>query len=110
MNETSVVKQEDGNWLNVIPPIGRGIHDVFKKSPAEAFAYFTGGRVYSFARERTLESAITDIGADLNSQYLLSYSPNDKNEPGFHNIRVVVNRPGLKIRSRPGYWWRGGVQ
>jgi VWFA-related protein len=110
MNDTSVAQQADGNWLSVLPPIGRGIHDIFKKTPAEAFAYFTGGRVYSFARERTLESAISDIGADLNSQYLLSYSPNDKNEPGFHNIRVVVNGPGLKIRARPGYWWGGGVQ
>ena len=109
MNDTAVVKQEDGNWLNIIPSMARGVHEIFKKSPSEAFAYFTGGRVYSFAKERTLETAISDIGADLNSQYLLSYSPNNKNEPGFHNIRVVVNRPGLKIRSRPGYWWGGGA-
>jgi VWFA-related protein len=109
LNDTNVVQQEDGNWLSVLPPIGRGIHDIFQKTPAEAFAYFTGGRVYSFAKEKTLESAISDIGADLNSQYLLSYRPNDKNEPGFHNIRVVVNGPGLKIRARPGYWWGGGA-
>lgn len=109
-SETSVVQQEDGNVLNGVPPIARGIHDLFKKTPAEAFSYFTGGRVYGFASEKTLETAITDIGADLNSQYLLSYSPNDKNEPGFHKIKVVVDRPGLKIRSRPGYWWGGGVQ
>ncbi len=108
-NQTSVVQQEDGNALSAIPPIARGIHDLFKRSPAEAFSYFTGGRLYSFASERTLETAVTDIGADLNSQYLLSYSPNDKDEPGFHNIKVVVDRPGLKIRARPGYWWGGGA-
>ncbi|MBV9404884.1 MAG: hypothetical protein JO211_06035, partial [Acidobacteriaceae bacterium] len=101
---------ENGNALNTIPPLARAVHDIFKRSPAEAFAYFTGGRIYSFATERTLETAITDIGADLNSQYLLSYSPNDKDEPGFHTIKVVVDRPGLKIRSRPGYWWGGGAQ
>ena len=108
--ETSVVQEENGNALNTIPPLARAIHDIFKRSPAEAFAYFTGGRIYSFATERTLETAITDIGADLNSQYLLSYNPNDKDEPGFHTIKVVVDRPGLKIRSRPGYWWGGGAQ
>ena len=57
-----------------------------------------------------MEEAITYIGKDLNSQYLLSYSPNNTNESGFHTIRVVVDRPGLKIRTRPGYWWGGGVQ
>ncbi len=109
-SETNVVQQEDGNWLNGVPPLYRSIRDIFKRSPSEAFSYFTGGRVYTFATERALENAITDIGADLNSQYLLSYSPNNKDESGFHNIRVTVDRPGLKIRTRPGYWWGGGIQ
>ena len=107
-NDTNVVQQEDGNWLNAAAVAGRGIRDLFKRTPSEAFAYFTGGKIYSFVTERTLESAVQDIGADLNSQYLLSYNPNNKNEPGFHNIKVVVDRPGLKIRARPGYWWGGG--
>ncbi|MFL6463788.1 MAG: VWA domain-containing protein [Bryobacteraceae bacterium] len=108
--ETSVIQQQTGNWLNAVPPIAHSIHDVFRKSPSEAFTYFTGGLLYSFATEKALESAITDIGKDLNSQYLLSYSPSPdtKNESGFHTIKVTVNRPGLKIRTRPGYWWGGG--
>jgi VWFA-related protein len=110
MSETDVVKQEDGNIFNTVPPLLRSIHDLFKRTPAEAFTYFTGGREYSFRNEKGLESAITDIGKDLNSQYLLSYNPNDKNEPGFHTIKVVVDRPGLVIRTRPGYWWAGGQQ
>ena len=110
LSETDVVKQEDGNILNGVPPIMRSIHDLFRRTPAEAFTYFTGGREYSFRNEKGLEAAITDIGKDLNSQYLLSYNPNDKDEPGFHTIKVVVNRPGLVIRTRPGYWWAGGQQ
>ncbi len=106
--QTSVAQEADGNVLNGVPPILRSIRDLFKKSPAEAFAYFTGGNVYSFGREKALELAIADIGKDLRSQYLLSYSPNDKDEPGFHTIKVSVDRPGLKIRTRPGYWWGGG--
>jgi hypothetical protein len=66
--------------------------------------------MYTFRNEKGLEYAITDIGKDLNSQYLLSYNPNNKDEPGFHTINVVVDRPGLVIRSRPGYWWAGGQQ
>jgi hypothetical protein len=111
-NDTSVAQEQTGNVLNMVPPILRSIHDLFKRTPAEAFAYFTGGQVYSFARSRALEEAITDIGKDLNSQYLLTYTPGPgtREEPGFHTIRVAVNRPGLRIRTRPGYWWGGGQQ
>jgi VWFA-related protein len=108
--QTSVVQQMDGNALNGVEPILRSIHDLFKKTPAQAFSYFTGGRVYNFASERGLEKAIEDIGLDLNSQYVLSYTPtkDTSSEPGFHNIVVKVDRPGLQIRTRVGYWWGGG--
>ncbi len=106
--QTTTIQQQNGNVLNGVPPIYRGIRDLFKKTPAEAFSSFTGGRMYSFAKERGLETAISDIGADLNSQYLLSYSPNNSSEPGFHTIKVNVSRPGLYVRVRPGYWTGGG--
>ncbi len=109
-SETNTVQEETGNILNGVPPIYRGIRDLFKRTPAEAFSYFTGGNIYTFGDQRGLERAITDIGKDLNSQYLLSYSPNNKEEPGFHTIQVTVDRPGLKIRTRKGYWWGGGKQ
>lgn len=109
-SETNVVSQMDGNALNSVPVIYRGIRDLFKKTPAEAFTYFTGGQIYSFSNQRGLEDAITDIGKDLNSQYILSYNLSNKEEPGFHNIKVEVDRPGLKVRTRPGYWWGGGQQ
>lgn len=110
--DTSIVQEQTGNLLNAGPPIFRNIRDLFKRSPTEAFSYFTGGQVYSFATNRALEDAITDIGKELNSQYVLSYAPakGTREEPGFHNIRVAVNRPGLKVRVRPGYWWGGGQQ
>ena len=106
---TTDIQQGQGeNALNAIPPLYHSIRDLFKKTPAETFTQFTGGRIYSFATTRGLEDAITDIGKDLNSQYILSYSPTNNDEPGFHTIRVLVNRPGLQIRTRSGYWWGGG--
>ncbi len=98
-----------GNALNVIPPVWRSVKDLFKLPPDQAFTRMTGGRVYSFARQNGLEQAITDIGANLHSQYLLSYTPNNQTEPGFHKIRVVVNHPGLTIEARQGYYWGGGA-
>ena len=107
-SETTNVQQENGNALNGLTPIYKGIRDLFRKTPAEAFSTFTGGRMYGFVRQRGFEAAVADIGADLNSQYLLSYTPDNQNDPGFHPIKVVVSRPGLIVRARPGYWAGGG--
>jgi VWFA-related protein len=110
-SDTSAIQQDLGsNALNAVPPIYRSIRDLFKKTPAEALSTLTGGNVYSFATQHALEDAITDIGKDLNSEYILSYQPTKdvEEEPGYHTIRVLVNRPGLKIRTRSGYWWGGG--
>lgn len=107
---TDVAQQQTGNWLNALPPIGRSAEDIFKRSPAEAFSYSTGGELFAFSNMKTLEKAITAIGDDLNSQYVLSYTPTRETitEPGFHTIKVIVDRPGLDVRTRPGYWWGGG--
>ncbi len=108
-NDTTVIQQQNGNVLDVAPSVYRGIRDVFKKTPAEALTTFTGGKIYSFASNKALEQAISDIGRELQSQYVLSYSPTNKTEAGFHNIRVDINAPHLDIRNRPGYWWGGGA-
>jgi hypothetical protein len=44
------------------------------------------------------------ISEELHSQYLLSYQPNNQGEGGFHDIKVLVNRRNLEVRTRPGYW------
>ncbi|HWF48100.1 MAG TPA: VWA domain-containing protein, partial [Bryobacteraceae bacterium] len=103
ITDTNVVQQEDGNLLNMGPVVWHSVEQLFKvATPAQAFTAFTGGRIYSFSGEKSLETAITDIGDELQSQYLISYSPTDKNEPGFHKITIDVDRPGLDIRARPG--------
>jgi VWFA-related protein len=98
-----------GNFLNVAPSVWRGVRDLFKKTPEQAFTQFTGGTTYTFeARSRTLEEAISAIGLEVHSQYILSYQPNDNTEPGFHTIKVTIDKPGLEVRTRPGYFWGGG--
>jgi hypothetical protein len=45
------------------------------------------------------------MGEELHSQYLLSF-PALQVEPGFHTLAVrVLNRRGLTIRARSGYWF-----
>ncbi len=102
---------QTGNILPVFAEIFKGVKGIFIRNPSELYTRFTGGREYSFASQHGLDQAITDLGEELHSQYLLSYSPTNMEEPGFHTIDVrVKGRPSLKIRSRPGYWIAGGAQ
>jgi VWFA-related protein len=77
---------------------------VVKERPLEIAATATGGTYQSTFREGKIESAVDAIGGELNSQYMLSYRPTGSDKPGYHQIRVAVNRPGVKVRTRPGYF------
>lgn len=94
----------NGNYIPLFVDIFKAAKSVFVDDTLDVFTRFTGGREYSFVGERSLEKAVEEISEELHSQYLLSYSPSDQNEGGFHNIRVTVNRPNLEVRTRPGYW------
>ncbi|MCW5976771.1 MAG: VWA domain-containing protein [Bryobacteraceae bacterium] len=83
---------------------------IFISNHAEILTQYTGGREYSFTNLKSLERAVTDLGEELHSQYILSYTPDTVSEGGFHKIRVEVNRPGVEIRARRGYWMASRVQ
>jgi hypothetical protein len=52
---------------------------------------------------------VSDLGEELHSQYLLTYTPDKvtQTEAGFHDIVVQVLRPEMNIRARDGYYWAG---
>jgi VWFA-related protein len=72
--------------------------------PLEVAAAGTGGTFQSAIRDRTIENALAAIGGDLNALYTLTYEPTESNKPGYHEIRILINRKGLKVRTRPGYY------
>jgi len=91
-------------FMPLVVEMFRGVKSIFISNPAEVYTKFTGGREFGFVNQRELERALSAIGEELHSQYLLSYSPNNKEEGGFHTIKVDVMRPDLKVTTRPGYW------
>jgi VWFA-related protein len=100
-----------GNFIPMFVEIFKGVKGIFIDNPSELYTKYTGGREYSFNTQKGLDKAITDIGEELHSQYLLSYTPDNMSEGGFHTIVVSVKgRANLKIRTRPGYWIGGGQQ
>lgn len=94
----------NGNYIPVFVDIFKAVKSVFVDDALDVFTRFTGGKEYSFVSERSLERAIEGISQELHSQYLLSYTPGNLADGGFHEIRVTVNRPNLEVRTRPGYW------
>ena len=84
--------------------IFKATKSIFVKNPVQIYTSFTGGDERGFINQRDLESAMSSIGDELHSQYLISYVPTNREEGGFHEIVVIVDRPDVKVRTRPGYW------
>jgi len=99
----------NGNRAEFLPlllEIYRDAKAIFKANPVELFTKGTGGTEFGFSSQRSLESALAEIGEKLHSQYMLSYSPNNRETGGFHEIKVeITGHPEVsKIVTRPGYW------
>ena len=63
----------------------------------------TGGRTFYDLND--LGEAFQQIQAENSSYYLLGYSPkNTRSDGKFRRIRVEVDRPGVKVEARPGYF------
>jgi len=107
-NTVMQTKGTEGGSAQFVPlmvEIFKDAKSIFVHNPAEVFTKGTGGEQFGFVKQRGLEDAISKIGAELHSQYLISYNPSNKDEGGFHEISVdVIGRRDLKTRTRPGYW------
>jgi VWFA-related protein len=68
-----------------------------------SFAEATGGR--AFYNTNDLEKAFERASDDSSSYYLLGYyrAPDD-NRPGWRKLKVKMNKPGLSLRARTGYF------
>jgi hypothetical protein len=98
----------EGGRAEFIPmmiEVFRDVKAIFKDNPCEVYTKGTGGREFDFYRRNGLEEAVQQLGAELHSQYIVSYNPNNKNEGGFHKIQVqIAGNPEWHARTRPGYW------
>jgi Ca-activated chloride channel family protein len=69
------------------------------------FAQNTGGRVF-YPVVAELDKAFAEILVDLRTQYMLGYYPKDlpKDAKSFHEVKVNVKRPDLRVSTRSGYY------
>jgi VWFA-related protein len=95
-----------------VPPLDQrvdvlgGITELTRLGQANSTAVLatgTGGATFPFTRFKGLEEAIQKLGAELHTQYVLSFTPDDL-APGFHRLQVKVDSGDFRVRARPGYW------
>lgn len=68
----------------------------------------TGGRAFFPTQPSELESSFAQIDQELRSQYLIAYSPTNKNHDGsYRRIRIEVVNPALR-QNRPQLLYRQG--
>src|SRR5689334_3980058 len=75
----------------------------------------TGGRAYFPRHERDLRDAFAQIQRDLREQYLVAYSPKNKNRDGsYRKIEIQIVNPdlkqqNLKLNYRTGYFAKTAI-
>jgi VWFA-related protein len=90
-----------GDIITAITEVGRNA----KKKASQRLAFESGGAHFSFLKQSGLDRLITETGADLHSQYILSFTPPGDAAPGLHGIEVrVKSGEKYRVRSRRAYW------
>jgi VWFA-related protein len=64
----------------------------------------TGGRYFSPDKVGELIKVFNEISEELKNHYLLAYTPKRPADGGWREIRLKVNRPGVEVRVRKGYF------
>jgi Ca-activated chloride channel family protein len=71
----------------------------------QTLAIETGGRVFFPYKVDDLAVSFQDIGTELRSQYFIAYAPTNPLQNGqYRKIQVDVDRKGLVVRTRKGYY------
>jgi len=69
----------------------------------QVLAIQSGGRVFNGGID--LPTAIRSCAADADAFYALSFDARPANEADqYHSLTVVVNKPGITVRTRTGYY------
>ena len=95
---------------SVIYTIGLGVGTSVRRPPEDAsfvltrLAQQTGGRAFFPTEAKDLTGIYGDIRNELASQYLLAYESASDRTRQWRRVSVRVNRPGVAVRTRQGYF------
>ena len=93
------------DWLAIDGDTPRKIIKTHGDEVLEQFAEDSGGRVFFPYKIDDLAQSFQDIGNELRSQYSLAYTPLiGFSKGGFRRIQIELDRKGLIVRARRGYF------
>lgn len=69
----------------------------------DELASLTGGQLHEVGRDEELSKTFRAILDEFRHRYLLTYTPTNVARGGWHRLDVRVNRPGVRVKARPGY-------
>ena len=102
--QTEAQMQGNIDLLSLAVWVVQHASNAVKDHALEVATEATGGRHIRTMKDRSIEKAMDEIGGELHTQYTLSYKPKGSDAAGFHDIKVTVDRPGVTLRTRPGYY------
>ncbi|HEY6254155.1 MAG TPA: VWA domain-containing protein [Candidatus Angelobacter sp.] len=90
----------DSQVMTLTAETGSGVAE---QNTMKQVAQLTGGKAYY--NQNDIDDAIRNSIADGSTYYTLAYNPDNKEWNGeFRKIAVKVDRRGVKLRHRPGYY------
>jgi VWFA-related protein len=92
--------------IPILTAIGQTVSSEILKNALEVYAGYTGGVYYSHWTKTALQDQLNRVCSEVHTQYELAYIPNTLSQTGFHRIEVQVQKPGLRVRARAGYFYQ----
>jgi VWFA-related protein len=81
---------------------GPGLRGIDGSDSLKQFASGTGGKFFANTMEAV--KIANDIQTSTSAYYVLGYSVDEKWDGKFHEIKVKVNRKGVKVEAQGGYF------
>ncbi len=76
-----------------------------KFSRLASYADNSGGDIYYASTSPIMEKLYSQITEEARHEYTLAYVPRGANSPSaYHRVEVRVNRPGVSVKTRQGYY------
>jgi Ca-activated chloride channel family protein len=92
----------------VVYPLGDVYRDtdgyLARPSDDGNYAMPVGAGAYADVVDAKLSKGVADIVGEVTSQYLLFYVSDNPKDKTYRNLRVTVDLPNVKVRTRKGYY------
>jgi VWFA-related protein len=93
------------DYVLYLKPVTNPLHTPVGSLSIQALSVNTGGLALPFSGETSLSGTIARTIRDANKSYFLAFaSPIDPKPDQYHSLKITVDKPGLTVRCRAGFY------